>query len=112
MVDYASEVEVGKDVGVVHQERFVAVEQRLCAQNAAAGVEQLVALVADGYVYAKVILFVEKLNNLVAEMMYVHHHLGDAASNDVFDYTLKHRHPVEWHQCFWHGVGEWFQSGA
>ena len=42
----------------------------------------------------------------------VHHHVGDAASNNVFDYTLKHRHPVEWHQCFGHGVGEWFQSGA
>ena len=112
MVDYASEVEVGEDVGVVHQERFVAVEQRLCAQNAAAGVEQLVALVADGYVDAKILLLVEESDDLVAEMMYVHHHVGDAASNNVFDYTLKHRHPVERHQCFGHGVGEWFQSGA
>ena len=42
------QVEIGEDVGVVEQYRFIAVKQRTCFQQPSAGVEQSVAFVANG----------------------------------------------------------------
>ena len=71
-------IEVGHDVGVMHEERLAVVEQRASLQDASAGVEQLAALVAHLDVDPEVAVVAQKVDNLLPEVMDVDHNVGEA----------------------------------
>lgn len=69
MVVEGIEVEIRQDVGVVHKERFTAFEQRACFLDASARIEQPIPFVTDVYVYAKVIIGMQEINNLFTKVV-------------------------------------------
>ena len=105
-------IEVGEYIGIVHQERFVAFEQMSRFQYAAASVEQKVAFVANGDIDAEIILIFKEIDYLVAEVVHVDHHIGNATALYVGDYALQHSHAAEFHERFRLVVGERAQTSA
>lgn len=62
-------IDVGKDVGIVHQERFVAVQKRTCFLYPAACVEQHIPFVTEVDSDAEIVIGAEKLDNLFSKVV-------------------------------------------
>ena len=63
------QVDVGEYVGIVHQERFVAVQKRACFLYPSAGVEQRIPFVADVYGNSEIVMGADKPDYLLAEVV-------------------------------------------
>ena len=91
-VNHIGEIQIGENIGIVSQKRFVALKEVTGFKDSAAGVEQEVAFVADGDVSAEIPILLEKIYYLVAEMMHINHYVGDAARYDIANYAFEHSH--------------------
>ena len=82
------EVEVGKDVGVMDEYRFGAIEPLAGMENASAGVEQQVGFV--GYVDgdAEIVVASEKVDNHRSEVMNINGNIVEPGCNHTENYTL------------------------
>jgi hypothetical protein len=81
-----------------------------CLEQAAASVEQQVALVADVNVEPEIALFFKKFHNHAAKMVYVDCDVVKARLGYVSDYSLKHGLAAYGHKCLGAVVGEWPQA--
>ena len=111
-MNHIGEIQVGEDIGIMCQKRFVALKEVTGFKYSAAGVEQEVAFVADGDVDAEIPILLEKIDYLVAEMMHIHHYVADAARYDIANYAFEHSHAGEFYERLGRVVGEWAQSSA
>ena len=96
----------------ISERRLIALKEVAGFKYSAAGVEQEVAFVADGDVDAEIPLLLEKIDYLVAEMMHIHHYVGDAARYDIANYAFEHSHAGEFYERLGRVVGERMQSSA
>ena len=74
--------------------------------------EQEVALVAHAYIDAEIAVVAQKTDDLVREMMHIHHHFRDAGSLKTLNDTLQRRLAAHIHQRFGKSVGERAQTRA
>ena len=84
------EVDVGQDVGIVHKEWLITVEEMFCLEYSATGVEQHVTLVADVDVKSKIIVVLKKFNNFLAKVVDVDGDVVKACRSELGNHTLKH----------------------
>ena len=111
-MNHIGEIQVGENIGIMCQKRFVALKEVTGFKDSAAGVEQEVAFVADGDVDAEIPILLEKIYYLVAEMMHIHHYVADAARYDIANYAFEHSHAGEFYERLGRVVGERTQSSA
>ena len=68
-----------QDVYIVDEERLSFRKEWGCLAYGSSRVEQVVAFVADAYVDAELLVGVDKVDNLLGEMMHVHHDMTETA---------------------------------
>ena len=73
-VDEGAEVGIGQDVGVVHQERLVPVQEGAGVEDAPAGVQQETPLIADVDVQPEVPIGLEEVDDLLPQVVDVDDH--------------------------------------
>ena len=88
------------------------IEERQGFLNAAARFEQAVTLVADADVEAEVVVGLEITDDLVGEMVNVHHDALGARCLQLHHDMPKQRLSPYPHQCLGHRVGERFEASA
>ena len=109
---YPSQVQVGDDIYVVHQEGLVRGQDVLfCMQDAAAGFQEGLAFVGDGNGDAPV-AGGNIGADLLREMVHVHGELGVACRFELLDDMVQERFPAHGDQGLGQGVGEGPQAGA
>ena len=111
-VDEGAEVGVGQDVGVVHQERLVPVQEGAGVEDASAGVQQEGALVADVDVQPEVPVGVEEVDDLLPTVVDVDGDVPEAGILQFQDNPLEERDAGHGHQGFGHLVGEGAEACA
>ena len=111
-VDEGAEVGVGQDVGVVHQERLVPVQEGAGVEDAPAGVQQEGALVADVDVQPEVPVGVEEVDDLLPTVVDVDGDVPEAGILQFQDNPLEERDAGHGHQGFGHLVGEGAEACA
>ena len=111
-VDEGTEVGVGQDVGIVHQERLVPVQEAPGVEDASAGVQQEGALVADVDVQPEVLVGVEEVDNLLPTVVDVDGDVPEAGILQFQDNPLEERDAGHGHQGFGHLVGEGAEACA
>ena len=111
-VDEGAEVGVGQDVGVVHQERLVPVQEGAGVEDASAGVQQEGALVADVDVQPEVPVGVEEVDDLLPTVVDVDGDVPEAGILQLQDDPLEEWDAGHGHQGFGHLVGEGAEACA
>ena len=108
----AGEVGVGQDVGVVHQEGLVAVQPAAGVADAAAGVHQAVALVADVDAEAEIAVGAQEVDDLVSEVVDVDGDVVESGGGQLADDALQEGDAGHGHEGLGQAVGEGAQAGA
>ena len=106
-----ADVDVGEDVDVVHQYVVAAGEEGCGMLEAAAGVEQKGALVAD-VDGAVPLAGADEVGDHVGEVVHVDNDVADAGAGEGADGVLEERDARDFDQCLGTVVGEWAQAGA
>ena len=88
------------------------IEQRQCLLDTAPRLQQGLGLVRDTDVKSKVIMGCQIVNNLIGEMMHVHHHAFITSLLQFHDHMPKQRLPPYPDQRLRHRIGQGFQSGS
>ena len=86
------------------------VEEGTCFLNAAACIEKGLALIADADVEPEVVMAVEKVDDLLTEVMDVDDNALDADGTQSLDDVLEQGLPSNGNEGFGHGVGERFEA--
>ena len=68
--------------------------------QAATGLQEHVALVADLDVAPEIIVLAQIIDDLVGEVVDIHHDIGDAGRLEALDLPLQKGFACEWHKCF------------
>lgn len=106
------EVEIRQDVGIVYEERFTAFEQRACFLDASARIEQHIPFVTDVYIYAKVIIGMQEINNLLAKVMDIDCDVIESRFFQPKYHPLQHRFSGYRNEGFGHVVRQRTQAAA
>ncbi len=87
---HGKQVNVGENVGIVHEEWLIAVEEWTRLEDAATSVEQEVSLVADVDIQSKVVVLFKKINDFLSKVVDVDSDVVETCLGEFYDYSLKH----------------------
>lgn len=105
-------VGIAHDVHVVHQDRFVVVKHRQGLAQRASRIEQAVTLVAHPNVDAVVLVGIEELDNLLAEVVHVDDDMLEASRLQFQEVMLQQGTTVHLHQGLGAVIGQGFEARA
>lgn len=109
---YFPQVDRRKDIGVVYQKGAVVIEKPGCLFDATTGIEQLCPFIRKCNADTKLVVCFHKVDDLISEVMDIDDDLVEACSNQSFNGMLQQGLTTYRHQCFRHGVGKGFETGA
>lgn len=106
------DVGIAHDVHVVHQDRFVVVKHRQGLAQPATRIEQSVTLVAHADVDTEVLVGIEELDDLFAEVMHIDDDMLEACCLQLQDVMFQQGATVHLHQRLGSVIGQGAQTRA
>ncbi len=103
------QIEVRKNIDIMHQKRRVGIEQRLRVTQSTARLKQQFAFVGDSHTQSKIVRR-KIVDNLIGKMMHIHHRIRKTSGNHFLQNMRQQRFPSHRHKRFWHIIGERTQA--
>ena len=106
------EVGIGEDINVVNEDRVSVGEEASSLLESPTRLKELISLIAETDVNAKGVIGLDKVNDLLSEMMDINDDFSHTYGFQFLNEYLYKGFAIDGHHRLGHGVGERFETSA